>query len=88
MLAAWFSIISSSHLLYVCGCGCMHEFFRILQSVIYNLNFPSWSLLALQETPTDGDPELLDDSEFYQQLLKEFFETVDPSSSGRQFHFF
>ncbi|KAK9911041.1 hypothetical protein M0R45_034967 [Rubus argutus] len=26
----------------------------------------------------DGDPELLDDSEFYQQLLKEFFETIDP----------
>jgi len=54
---------------------------------MYNLNFPSWSLLALQETPTAGDPELLDDSEFYQQLLKEFFETVDPSSSGRQFYF-
>ncbi|KOM36906.1 hypothetical protein LR48_Vigan03g028700 [Vigna angularis] len=35
------------------------------------------------ETPTDGDPELLDDSEFYQQLLKEFFETVDPSSSEK-----
>nr|XP_027188014.1 putative uncharacterized protein DDB_G0270496 isoform X2 [Cicer arietinum] len=33
-------------------------------------------------THIDGDPELLDDSEFYQQLLKEFFETVDPSSSG------
>ncbi|WJX12047.1 hypothetical protein P8452_02893 [Trifolium repens] len=33
------------------------------------------------ETLADGDPELLDDSEFYQQLLKEFFETVDPSSS-------
>ncbi|PQP93843.1 hypothetical protein Pyn_33182 [Prunus yedoensis var. nudiflora] len=29
----------------------------------------------------DGDPELLDDSEFYQQLLKEFFETIDPTSS-------
>ncbi|KAK9273647.1 hypothetical protein L1049_018457 [Liquidambar formosana] len=29
----------------------------------------------------DGDPELLDDSEFYQQLLKEFFETFDPTSS-------
>ncbi|WJX58996.1 hypothetical protein P8452_44388 [Trifolium repens] len=34
-----------------------------------------------EETLADGDPELLDDSEFYQQLLKEFFETVDPSSS-------
>lgn len=31
----------------------------------------------------DGDPELLDDSEFYQQLLKEFFEAVDPASSGK-----
>ncbi|KAK6920364.1 AATF leucine zipper-containing domain [Dillenia turbinata] len=29
----------------------------------------------------DGDPELLDDSEFYQQLLKEFLETFDPTSS-------
>ncbi|XP_027925985.1 putative uncharacterized protein DDB_G0270496 [Vigna unguiculata] len=38
------------------------------------------------ETPTDGDPELLDDSEFYQQLLKEFFETVDPSSSEKAFY--
>lgn len=35
------------------------------------------------ETHSDGDPELLDDSEFYQQLLKEFFETVDPSSSEK-----
>ncbi|KAK2359369.1 rRNA processing protein [Trifolium repens] len=35
------------------------------------------------ETLADGDPELLDDSEFYQQLLKEFFETVDPSSSEK-----
>lgn len=29
----------------------------------------------------DGDPELLDDSEFYQQLLKEFFESCDLTSS-------
>ncbi|XP_070681302.1 uncharacterized protein [Malus domestica] len=29
----------------------------------------------------DGDPELLDDSELYQTLLKELFETIDPSSS-------
>lgn len=36
-----------------------------------------------EETHTDGDPELLDDSEFYQQLLKEFFETVDPTSSEK-----
>ncbi|XP_051143747.1 uncharacterized protein LOC127260114 [Andrographis paniculata] len=32
------------------------------------------------------DPELLDDSEFYQQLLKEFFETIDPSSSELAFY--
>ncbi|XP_027350895.1 putative uncharacterized protein DDB_G0270496 [Abrus precatorius] len=38
------------------------------------------------ETRTNGDPELLDDSEFYQQLLKEFFETVDPSSSEKAFY--
>lgn len=42
-------------------------------------------IIIYQETRTDGDPELLDDSEFYQQLLKEFFETVDPSSSGKTF---
>ncbi|KAA3454009.1 RRNA processing protein-related isoform 1 [Gossypium australe] len=35
-----------------------------------------------EEAHPEGDPELLDDSEFYQQLLKEFFETVDPTSSG------
>ncbi|XP_075081702.1 uncharacterized protein LOC107759224 [Nicotiana tabacum] len=34
----------------------------------------------------DGDPELLDDSEFYQQLLKEFFEAVDPASSETAFY--
>ncbi|CAB4299914.1 unnamed protein product [Prunus armeniaca] len=34
----------------------------------------------------DGDPELLDDSEFYQQLLKEFFETIDPASSETSFY--
>ncbi|CAJ2639421.1 unnamed protein product [Trifolium pratense] len=38
------------------------------------------------EEETHGDPELLDDSEFYQQLLKEFFETVDPSSSEKAFY--
>ncbi|MFS8022702.1 putative AATF leucine zipper-containing domain, protein AATF/Bfr2 [Helianthus anomalus] len=32
----------------------------------------------------DGDPELLDDSEFYQQLLREFFESVDAGSSGKK----
>lgn len=39
-----------------------------------------------QGTNMDGDPELLDDSEFYQQLLKEFFEAVDPASSGKMFN--
>ncbi|KAE9592233.1 putative apoptosis-antagonizing transcription factor, AATF leucine zipper-containing [Lupinus albus] len=39
-----------------------------------------------EEALTDADPELLDDSEFYQQLLKEFFETVDPSSSEKAFY--
>ncbi|KAE8038597.1 hypothetical protein FH972_011091 [Carpinus fangiana] len=33
-----------------------------------------------------ADPELLDDSEFYQQLLKEFFETIDPTSSETAFY--
>ncbi|OIW01121.1 hypothetical protein TanjilG_25229 [Lupinus angustifolius] len=41
---------------------------------------------AEEEALTDADPELLDDSEFYQQLLKEFFETVDPSSSEKAFY--
>ncbi|XP_062097751.1 uncharacterized protein LOC133803658 isoform X2 [Humulus lupulus] len=35
---------------------------------------------------TDGDPELLDDSEFYQHLLKEFFETIDPTSNETAFY--
>ncbi|KAF8412440.1 hypothetical protein HHK36_000404 [Tetracentron sinense] len=35
-----------------------------------------------EDANVDGDPELLDDSEFYQQLLKEFFETFDPTSSA------
>ncbi|KAL5800086.1 hypothetical protein ACOSQ4_032970 [Xanthoceras sorbifolium] len=39
-----------------------------------------------EEAHTDGDPELLDDSEFYQQLLKEFFETIDPTSSETAFY--
>ncbi|XP_047337201.1 putative uncharacterized protein DDB_G0270496 [Impatiens glandulifera] len=35
-----------------------------------------------QDKNEDGDPELLDDSEFFQQLLKEFFENIeDPASS-------
>ncbi|KAG5224683.1 hypothetical protein OIU78_022963 [Salix suchowensis] len=39
-----------------------------------------------EETHPDGDPELLNDSEFYQQLLKEFFENVDPSSTETTFY--
>ncbi|KAJ9680597.1 hypothetical protein PVL29_019802 [Vitis rotundifolia] len=39
-----------------------------------------------EEVHADGDPELLDDSEFYQQLLKEFFETFDPNSSETAFY--
>ncbi|XP_062174738.1 uncharacterized protein LOC133879933 [Alnus glutinosa] len=39
-----------------------------------------------EEVQADGDPELLDDSEFYQQLLKEFFETIDPTSSETAFY--
>lgn len=30
----------------------------------------------------EGDPELIDDSEFYQQLLKEFLESCDKGVSG------
>ncbi|KAL6565655.1 hypothetical protein OROHE_004710 [Orobanche hederae] len=39
-----------------------------------------------EENYADGDPELLDDSDFYQQLLKEFFETIDPSSSETAYY--
>ncbi|KAJ8447285.1 hypothetical protein Cgig2_013062 [Carnegiea gigantea] len=39
-----------------------------------------------EERNAEGDPELLDDSDFYQQLLKEFFETVDPKSSEPAFY--
>ncbi|XP_022154295.1 putative uncharacterized protein DDB_G0270496 [Momordica charantia] len=38
------------------------------------------------EAEGGGDPELVDDSEFYQQLLKEFFETIDPNSSETAFY--
>ncbi|CAI0378761.1 unnamed protein product, partial [Linum tenue] len=38
------------------------------------------------ETHPDGDPELLDDTEFYKQLLKEFFEALDPNSSEMAFY--
>ncbi|CAI9786040.1 unnamed protein product [Fraxinus pennsylvanica] len=33
------------------------------------------------DTNASFDPVLLDDSEFYQQLLKEFLETINPASS-------
>ncbi|CAI9101282.1 OLC1v1038570C2 [Oldenlandia corymbosa var. corymbosa] len=33
-----------------------------------------------------GDPELLDDSDFYQMLLKEFLETIDPNASETAFY--
>ncbi|GKV02838.1 hypothetical protein SLEP1_g15227 [Rubroshorea leprosula] len=33
------------------------------------------------EAQPEGDPELLDYFQFYQQLLKEFFEKIDPTSS-------
>ncbi|KAM7476268.1 hypothetical protein LguiB_023511 [Lonicera macranthoides] len=39
-----------------------------------------------EDTNVDGDPELLDDSEFYQQLLKEFFESCDSTSSETAFY--
>ncbi|CAN1284705.1 Protein AATF [Linum perenne] len=45
-----------------------------------------YSTLFVFATHPDGDPELLDDSEFYQQLLKEFLEKVDPNSSETAFY--
>lgn len=44
--------------------------------------FYTHSLTCIQEKQLEGDPELVEDAEFYQQLLKEFFETIDPASSG------
>lgn len=41
---------------------------------------------SAEEARPDGDPELLDDTEFYQQLLKEFFEAIDPTSSESAFY--
>ncbi|KAJ1704276.1 hypothetical protein LUZ63_004055 [Rhynchospora breviuscula] len=38
------------------------------------------------EENIDGDPELLDDSEFYQQLLKEFLESCNLGSSESVFY--
>ncbi|KAK9757781.1 hypothetical protein RND81_01G185400 [Saponaria officinalis] len=39
-----------------------------------------------EEANPEGDPELLYDNEFYQQLLNEFIATVDPSSSETAFY--
>lgn len=39
-----------------------------------------------QDTKMEGNPELLDDSDFYQQLLKEFFETFDTTASETAFY--
>uniref|UniRef100_A0A0D9Y9W6 Apoptosis-antagonizing transcription factor C-terminal domain-containing protein n=1 Tax=Oryza glumipatula TaxID=40148 RepID=A0A0D9Y9W6_9ORYZ len=39
-----------------------------------------------EENNTEGDPELIDDSEFYQQLLKEFLESCDASASESAFY--
>lgn len=39
-----------------------------------------------QEVNEDGDPELLDDSEFYQLMLQEFLESTDPTSLGSSIH--
>ncbi|CAN8264808.1 unnamed protein product [Cochlearia groenlandica] len=38
------------------------------------------------EKQLEVDPELVEDAEFYQQLLKEFFETIDPASSEAAFY--
>lgn len=48
---------------------------------------PEKSESTKEEDPNiEGDPELLDDSEFYQQLLKEFFESCDLNSSEPGFY--
>ncbi|KAK6143170.1 hypothetical protein DH2020_023518 [Rehmannia glutinosa] len=51
----------------------------------FNQEPDSTENIKQEETYANGDPELLDDSDFYQQLLKEFFETIDPSSSETAF---
>lgn len=53
------------------------QFGNVLGSTVHNQQ---------EVISTGGDPELLDDSDFYQQLLKEFFETVDPNSSEAAFY--
>ncbi|KAL3832958.1 hypothetical protein ACJIZ3_007694 [Penstemon smallii] len=49
-------------------------------------NVPDATDNIKDEANANGDPELLDDSDFYQQLLKEFFETIDPASSEMAFY--
>jgi hypothetical protein len=39
-------------------------------------------LISIQGKDVEGDPELIDDSEFYHQLLKEFLESCDNGASG------
>ncbi|XP_010443952.1 PREDICTED: putative uncharacterized protein DDB_G0270496 isoform X2 [Camelina sativa] len=39
-----------------------------------------------EERQLEGDPELIEDAEFYQQLLKEFIETIDPASSEAAYY--
>ncbi|KAG7535048.1 AATF leucine zipper-containing domain [Arabidopsis thaliana x Arabidopsis arenosa] len=39
-----------------------------------------------EEKQQEGDPELVEDAEFYRQLLKEFLETIDPASSEAAFY--
>ncbi|KMZ55937.1 putative Protein BFR2 [Zostera marina] len=39
------------------------------------------SRIEEDDVSTNGDPDLIDDSEFYQKLLKEFFESCDSMSS-------
>ncbi|KAF7845069.1 Protein AATF [Senna tora] len=60
---------------------------QLRRSAVSIFGYMTWfEFNFVQETRTDGDPELLDDTEFYQQLLKEFFETVDPTSSEKAFY--
>ncbi|XP_020866528.1 LOW QUALITY PROTEIN: protein AATF [Arabidopsis lyrata subsp. lyrata] len=39
-----------------------------------------------EEKQQEGDPELVEDAEFYRQLLKEFLETIDPASPKAAFY--
>ena len=41
-----------------------------------------WNVLSCQWQADVGNPELLDDSDFYQQLLLEFLESADPNGLG------